>query len=49
MNDSTPCSKFFPCHFSKKGEKFLKTTDGTVIQDEMQVIHEDQAWDQIEN
>jgi len=30
-NDITPCSKFFPCHFGVKGDKFLKLTCGTVL------------------
>ena len=38
LNDSTPCSRFFPHHFSQKGDKFLKLTSGTSLEDELQII-----------
>ena len=39
-NDNTSCAKFFPHDFSAKGDSFLKFTEGTVIEEELQVILE---------
>ena len=33
-NDEISCSKFFPSHFSSKGEDFLNLTNNTTIESE---------------
>ena len=33
-SDSTSCSSFYPSHFSKKGQPYLKLREDTVIEQE---------------
>ena len=37
-DDETSCTQFWPHHFSSKGDKFLKLTEGTTIEGEMQIV-----------
>ena len=37
-DDELSCTQFYPNHFSSKGDKFLKLTKGTTIEEQMQVI-----------
>ena len=46
-NDDTNCASYFPHHFSAVGDKNLKFTKGTKVQEEQSIIVED-FMDQIE-
>eukprot|EP00356_Strombidium_inclinatum_P005347 CAMPEP_0170484486 /NCGR_PEP_ID=MMETSP0208-20121228/3945_1 /TAXON_ID=197538 /ORGANISM="Strombidium inclinatum, Strain S3" /LENGTH=161 /DNA_ID=CAMNT_0010757827 /DNA_START=1451 /DNA_END=1936 /DNA_ORIENTATION=+ len=39
-NDDTPCQRFFPHHFSSSGDKSLKLTEGSRMEEELQLILE---------
>jgi hypothetical protein len=41
QDDDTSCTQFWPNHFSSKGDKFLKLTEGTSIDSELQIIADD--------
>ena len=41
VDNNTACSQFYPHHFGARGDSFLKLTDKTIIESEMQVIISD--------
>ena len=47
VDNNTSCSQFYPHHFGARGDSFLKLTDKTIIESEMQVILSDEQKERL--
>ena len=41
VDDDISCSQFYPHHFTALGDQGLNLTDGTWLEDEMQIISDE--------